>query len=54
MAKGDLARGGKGHATRACLDTNGSSFTTCTCMQWWKSKGDETEEVTTEEQRNRH
>ena len=30
MAKGDPARGGKGHVTGPCLDTNVSSMTACT------------------------
>lgn len=30
MVKGDPARGGKGHTTRLCLDTNVSSMMTCT------------------------
>lgn len=41
MVKGDPARGGKGHVTRPCLDTNVSSMTTCT----WRPSGERAQEM---------
>lgn len=41
MAKGDPARGGKGHVNGPCLDTNVSSMTTCT----WRPSGEGAQEI---------
>lgn len=41
MAKGGPARGGKGHITGSCLDTNVSSMTTCT----WKPSSERAQEL---------
>ncbi len=41
MGKGDPARGGKGHVTGPCLDTNVSSMTTCT----WRPSGERAQEM---------
>lgn len=40
MGKGGPARGGKGHITGPCLDTNVSSMTTCT----WTPNGESAQE----------
>lgn len=54
MAEGDPARGGKGHVTGPCLDTNVSSMTACT----WRSSSVEStvddQEETDKEERNRN
>lgn len=53
MVKGDPARGGKGHVTGPCLDTNVSSMTTCT----WKPSSVRAQEIIKkkqEEDKNRH
>lgn len=41
MAKGGPARGGKGHITGPCLDTNVSSMSTCT----WRPSGERAREI---------
>lgn len=53
MAKGGPARGGKGHITGPCLDTNVSSMTTCTWKPSSESSGANQEEMDKEE-RDRH